>query len=138
MADKISDNKMLAVVAAGALGLFLIPMQTNQKNTADNTANLPATNANVSANSEAILRNSEQGQKDLNNAVQLVRDEINRREPEVVDFVKTLNTERKDDIEDLKDQMFTQFKNVRDDIKEIREQEFDHVNTPRANHARSH
>ena len=130
-------------VIAAVIGMAFIGVQTLQKEAASNTANLPATNANVSANSQAIIDLREQltkaissAQDNASNALQaegqLIRSEINRREPEVIDFIKTLNEERKSDIQDARNVI----NRLQDDLREIREHEFDHVNTPKSSHNR--
>lgn len=151
------------------LGFMFIGSQQLARNTADNTANLPATNANVATNQSAIIDMRAQTSSDikelreqltndladlrdqltqdiaeaeksasdaLNSEAQLIRTEINRREPEVLDTVNLLNLERAHDIDQVRDELDRLAVQLRDDIKEIRSQEFDHVNTPAASHSK--
>ena len=140
----MSKDFTMPIIAA-VIGVAFIGIQTLQKEAASNTANLPATNANVAANSQAIIDLREQltkaissAQDNASNALQaegqLIRSEINRREPEVIDFIKTLNEERKSDILDVR-KILDRFQN---DLREIRENEFEHVNTPKSSHSRPH
>jgi len=50
----------------------------------------------------------------------------------VLETVGILNDERRQDIIDIRHSM----DEIRDDLKEIRRQEFEHVNTPKAAHAK--
>lgn len=93
----------IAVAVVGAiLAVMFAGQKQQQKVVGDNTANLPATNANVSTNAENIRRNdethreglaqnAERARADDKDAARRRSDEINRREKEMVDMVGMLD-----------------------------------------------
>lgn len=136
MAEESKNNPINGgLIIAAVVGLAFAGLTQVQRINSTNTANLPATNANVEANSQAIIDLREQltaaieaaeddASNDLANEAQLIRTEINRREPETLTIVDDKNDERKEDIAEL-----------REDLKELRGLLFDHINTPRASHS---
>jgi len=121
MADVKKD--WTPTIIAAVIGVAFIGFQQQQKNNADNVGNLPATNANVSSNAEAILRNSQNSAAALNAAVGLVRAEINRRETETIKYVDTLDTKKTSRVDGIEGR-----------IARLEDLLVDHVNTPSARH----
>lgn len=103
---------VLAAVVAGGVGLMFTGAQQTEREQSSNVGNLPATNANVSANAQAILR--------LEN---VLRAEINRRENETIKYVDTLDVKKQERVDGLEKR-----------VESIERMIFDHVNTPKASH----
>jgi len=138
MADSVTDNKLVIGLILAAVGFMMIGPNKSAENNANAVGNLPATNANVAANAQAIVDNyqqlraditrvEEKADKAIKTEANLIRTEISRRETETVKYIDTLdqkNTNRVDRIEGR--------------LERDEDLLFDHANSPSAEHIRRH
>lgn len=136
-----SNNMLIGCVVAGAVGLLFIGQQQMAKNSADNVSNLPAVTANVATNAENIGRNAEGFRQDLDkqnerltssisDQVELVRDEINRREKEMTHYVEVLDAKNSVRITGFEKRIEA----LHQEVAALRTLLFEHANTPPATH----
>ena len=137
MAEKATDNKLVVGLALAAVAYLMIGPNKSAENAANAVGNLPATNANVAANAQAIVDNYQQIRADLTRVEEkadqaikteanLIRSEISRRETETIKYIDTLdhkNTNRVDRIEAR--------------LERDEDLLFNHTNNPPAAHHRS-
>lgn len=113
MAEKITDNKLVVGIVLAVVAYMMVGPKQSAQNDANAVGNLPATNANVAANAQAIIdlreqlsetirRVEEKADSGIKTEANLIRAEISRRETETVKYIDTLDsksTERVNKIE---------------------------------------
>lgn len=135
MSEGKTSHPWMPAIIAGIIGLAFVGWQQTAKDQSTNVGNLPATNANVETNATAISDLRDQLTKAIGDsrtasanaldaAIKLVREEINRREPEVLKYVDTLDAKKRQRVDGIERRM-----------ERLEKMFIDHISSPPPKHS---
>ena len=116
---------IFAAIISGGVALSFKGSEQTARNESSNVGNLPATNANVDKNEQAIIDLRDQLSQQIDAAIGLVRAEINRRETETIKYVDTLDEKTKQRVDALSDA-----------LNSLLDKVWKHLQTPPSKHDR--